>query len=217
MAKSIQKRSLPEEEDIDNTQLNIVDSEQQQQHHLLDQHREIIYSSECYTSDEFSVGSDEDEYSHSNSTRDLDVEIISEGNNNKERIKFLPKSNLRRANSSAFLDQHKLNAVVNQDDNNIKRVESAPMLLPSKQGIPEFLVNRISKAEHVGMDTSNVSKETISMQTLGMQPTKGPATKVLEIEDPRVVYSQILEKHGVCSTLKKGEDLKDFFVEMGEI
>lgn len=215
MANSIQKRSLPEETEIDETQLNRGGSEQQQQHLPPNHHREIIYSSECYSSDEFSVGSDEDGYSYSNSARDLQVEIINEGDSNKERIKFLPKSNMRRANSSALLEQHKVNSDANQDDN-IKRVESAPMLLPSKQGIPAFLANRMLKAEHAGIDTSNVGKERILMQTLGTQPTKGPATKAFDVEDPRVLYAQILEKHGVSSTLKKGEDLKDFFVEMGE-
>lgn len=213
MAKSIQD-NLPEEKDIDQMQLNRGDIEQQQQRQRLDQRHEY-YSSEGYCSDEFSVSSDEDWYSYDNNTRYLNEEIINEGNNDKEKMKFLPKSNMRRFNSLGSLNEHKVNVVVNQDDS-ITRVESAPILLSSNQSIPAFLANRIHKAELAGADTINIGKETISLQTSGVQPIEGPATKALEKEDPRVVYSQILEKHGICSRLRKGEELNDFFVEMGE-
>eukprot|EP00532_Pseudo-nitzschia_australis_P002640 CAMPEP_0168201640 /NCGR_PEP_ID=MMETSP0139_2-20121125/23827_1 /TAXON_ID=44445 /ORGANISM="Pseudo-nitzschia australis, Strain 10249 10 AB" /LENGTH=222 /DNA_ID=CAMNT_0008127235 /DNA_START=1 /DNA_END=668 /DNA_ORIENTATION=+ len=52
-----------------------------------------------------------------------------------------------------------------------------------------------------------------------VQPTVGPATKALQQhqqEDPRQLYARILEKHGVCSSVQKTEDLGDFFIPMGE-
>ena len=204
MAKPLQE---DESEEIYNdlTQLNRDEIEQQQQK---DQGHGFC-SSESYSSDEFSISSDKDWHSHSISARHPNVEIINEGNNNKERIKFLPKSSIRRSNSLALLNEHKMNASLNQD-NGITRVESAPILLPSKQSIPEFLTNRMRKAELAEVDTNNVSKAT------EVRSIEGPATKQLEREDPRVLYSQILEKHGICSRPLKGEELNDFFVEMRE-
>lgn len=210
MAKPFQE-DASEERYNDLTQLNRDEIDQQQQK---DQ-RHGFCSSENYSSDEFSVSSDEDWYSHSISVRHPNVEIINEGNNNKERIKFLPKSGIRRSNSLALLNEHKMKAGLNQD-NGITRVESAPILLPSKQSIPEFLTNRMRKAELAEVDTNNVSKATISLQSTEGQPMEGPATKHLEKGDPRVVYSQILEKHGICSRPLKAEELDDFFVEMRE-
>ena len=64
--------------------------------------------------------------------------------------------------------------------------------------------------------TNNVGKKMTSLQSSKTVPTDGPATKVLEEEDPRVVYSQILEKYGICSNILKNEELSDFFIEMGE-
>jgi hypothetical protein len=210
MAESIHI-DLPErKETIQSKRNRGNDEEQQQQHPSFE-----FYSSESLSSDDFTVDSDEDGYSQNSSAGSLMVEIINEGNNNKERIQFLPKSNMRRFNSSAVLNQQKVTGVLNQEDN-IKRVKSAPLLLPSNQSIPAFLANRIRKAEIVGLDTSNVDTDKISLQTTTMQPFEGPATKAFETEDPRVLYSQILEKHGICSSLKKGEELHDFFVEMGE-
>lgn len=214
MAKPVVE-NRPEEKRSSHAKVKRDEYEQQQQEEK-QEHWDQIYdlgSTESFSSDDFSLSSEEDGYSYDGDARYLNVEIVNEGANNKDKIQFFPKSNMRKINSSALLNQHTANVVASQADH-ISRVESAPILLPSS--LPGFLADRIRNAERAGGDMNNNDKKPISHQPTAAQPIEGPATAALTIEDPRVVYSQILEKHGICSRLRKGEELSDFFVEMTE-
>jgi len=106
------------------------------------------------------------------------------------------------------------------------RAESEPTLLPSSnRGLPAFLANRIRNAELVVGEGNPRSVHAMAHAMahghvhVRVQPTVGPATKALQQhqqEDPRQLYARILEKHGVCSSVQKTEDLGDFFIPMGE-
>lgn len=232
MAKATEEK-LPEEKGAGPTPMDGNECEQQQgQQHQQYSHQqrydyEYEYGSadESYSSDEFSVSSDEGlGYDCDVNAMHLNVEIENEcsKNNKDNEIKSCTKSNngMRRLSSSALLSQHKSLIVMGDKGDNMSRVNSAPSLLLSKQGVvPEFLANRIRNAELVVGGTNNVGKKIPSLQSstaVPVQPTDGPATQALDQEDPRVVYSQILVKHGICPNTLKGEELSDFFIEMGE-
>jgi len=135
MAKTTVEK-LPEEKVAHPTPLD--GDECEQQHHS--DHRYEYDSAESYSSDEFSVTSDEDWYTHDCDARHLNEEIKNEGNNNnKDKVKSFPKSNMRRLNSSALLNEHKKIVVEDQDVHLARVSSSAPSLLAFKQGLPDFL------------------------------------------------------------------------------
>eukprot|EP00536_Pseudo-nitzschia_multiseries_P000987 jgi/Psemu1/300437/fgenesh1_kg.12_\ len=198
------KRNLPDDTGTDPAAMDGGEGKEQQEDwgelYQLD-------ATESYSTDEFSDSSYEDEFDFDN--RYLRVEIQNEGESNKNKVNFFPKTGMRRFNSSALLKQNIGNDITTEEEN-IARAESAPTLLSSSSGggLPAFLANRIRNAELVvGSIASACDANINSLQKTAAKPIVGPATKALEQEDPRIVYSQILEKHGVCSVVQKGEEL----------
>lgn len=168
-------------------------------------------TTESYDSDDCSDSSDNASYDDCD-LRNEYIEIENEGKTNKDKINFLSKSGMRRFNSSALLNQRNMIISLANQGSSVVRVDSAPMLA-SNHGLPAFLANRISKAELV---VGSIAAQRAS-SSKREQANMGPASQALEEqEDPRHVYSEILKKHGLSSEVRKGEELSDFFIEMGE-